>query len=426
MSTNGQHVFDETRRLPDDYFDQMVVQGDEEPPVDVPPEFHRPESEAKRSTAAEGFGLLNSRDFLQADYRQSFLISRILVANQPAIVGGKSKTLKTSLMVDAALSLGSGTPFLGHFETEQRRVALLSGESGQFTIQETARRIGTSKEIDPAEADVLFGFRLPQIARLNHVAALEETISGEGVEVLIIDPAYLCLLAGDSNGSRSSDVLSMGPHLLQLTELGQRTGCTVVLCHHLRKNSAAELWSPPELEELAMAGFAEWARQWLLLGRREQYEHGSGTHRLWLNVGGSAGHSGCYAVDVDEGQLNSDFTGRGWAVDVSSAHEARQDAKRRSDSHRAERQAEEEEACKRRILDVLKRFPKGETAKQIRELTGMNGPKFGKAIQFALTEGRVKQVEVTKNNRKYEGFALTENQRPGQPGLTGTQPGLSR
>jgi hypothetical protein len=59
------------------------------------------------------------------------------------------------------------------------------------------------------------------------------------------------------------------------------------------------------------------SRQWLLLSRREPYRPGEGQHRLRLNIGGSAGQSGRYDLDVCEGQLELDFRGRRLDVRVS-------------------------------------------------------------------------------------------------------------
>ena len=91
-------------------------------------------------------GFIDSATFAAANYSREWLVSGLLVANQPAIVGGPIKTLKTSFMLDMAISLVKGTPFLGHFPVpERRRVAVLSRESGADTLQETARRICTAK-----------------------------------------------------------------------------------------------------------------------------------------------------------------------------------------------------------------------------------------------------------------------------------------
>ena len=76
-------------------------------------------------------------------------------------------------------------------------------------------------------------------------------------------------------------------------EVCAAAGCTMLLAVHNKKGKV-DPYSPPELEDIAWAGFQEYFRQWLLVGRRERYEPGTGDHHLWLNVGGMPAipHSG--------------------------------------------------------------------------------------------------------------------------------------
>ena len=65
--------------------------------------------------------------FAAGDYRPTWLIPGVLVKHQPGAVGGPSKAMKTSFIVDAGVSVAAGAPFLGKFPVEKpARVAMLS------------------------------------------------------------------------------------------------------------------------------------------------------------------------------------------------------------------------------------------------------------------------------------------------------------
>jgi hypothetical protein len=70
--------------------------------------------------------LIDSKTFATMNHRPKWLIRKVVAKDQPIILGGPRKSLKTSVVVDLAISLGSGTPFLGRFEVSQPvKVALL-------------------------------------------------------------------------------------------------------------------------------------------------------------------------------------------------------------------------------------------------------------------------------------------------------------
>src|SRR5262249_50623485 len=95
-----------------------------------------PAAFGERKTEAEPvrFRFMDSAEFLAGDYRAEFLVPRILVRGQPAVIGGASKTLKTSVVLDLAVSMATATPFLGTFPVNRRtRIGIASGESGEFT-----------------------------------------------------------------------------------------------------------------------------------------------------------------------------------------------------------------------------------------------------------------------------------------------------
>src|SRR5262245_23892461 len=61
------------------------------------------------------FRFLTSAEFASTQYKQDWAIKRILVKGQPGVIGAPKKSLKTTIAVELALSMGSGLPFLGEF-----------------------------------------------------------------------------------------------------------------------------------------------------------------------------------------------------------------------------------------------------------------------------------------------------------------------
>lgn len=271
-------------------------------------------------TAATDFEdkFLDSAAFDKADFSLDWLIKNVLLRGQPGVIGGPMKTLKTGIAIDMAISLASGTPFLGKFDVPRPvRVALMSGESGKAVLRQQARCVCKQKGLSLEECDVLWSSHLPRLARRADRVGLKHFLKNEKVEFVLLDPLYLCLLSGASNIS-ASNLYQMGPLLLRVGQACLSAGATPVFVHHTVKgiSKSTEPRAALGLESLAFSGIGEFVRQWVLLNRRCPFEEGSGRHDLVMSVGGSAGHSGRWQVEVNEGILDERFKGRRWQVKV--------------------------------------------------------------------------------------------------------------
>ena len=242
------------------------------------------------------------------------------------------------------------------------------------------------------------------------------------LEVLILDPSYLCMASiGDSAGN----LFVVGKLLTKLNDLMENTGVTVLICHHTRKN-LNNPFEAPELEDIAWAGFSEWIRQWLLIGRRCKYDADAapGHHELWLNVGGSAGHSGLWGVDIDEGTRQDEY-GRRWDLSVMKASRARQQAAEdATEARETEKETKYQAAVtknREKIMNALKKFPDGETKTQIRDAAGVMSKLFDPIFADLIQENVIETCEIKKaNKQKYDGYRATRIQSDtvGYPSLS--------
>lgn len=351
---------------------------------------------------------ITSEEFFAEEYTTDYLVDGILTAGEPAIIGGASKSLKTSLAIDLAISLATTKPFVGRFPVTRRsKVGLISGESGKRTIQTTAKRVCKDKDLIASSTGIVWEFEVPHMMNPRHERAVRSFIKRHGIEVLICDPVYLML--GDV-GQQSSNLMAMGAVLRPFAQMIADLGALLILIHHIGKGAAKASslnGEPADLSDLSMSGFAEFARQWLLVARRQKYELGSGQHRLWLTVGGSAGHSGLYGLNVDEGRITDDG-GRKWEIECLDAPQARASDEAHSGDRKAEQEERKHDVARQKVLAYLKDNPAGDTESMIRTKAkpGIGKARFKDLLAVMLDDGEIEETMIRKHTRDENGYRL--------------------
>jgi 5S rRNA maturation endonuclease (ribonuclease M5) len=377
--------------------------GEPSSQYDEPPRGTAEEATAHRQPVQ--FQRITAAELDAGSYELEYLIEGTMTAGQPLILAGGKKNLKTNVLLDASISIASGTPFLGKLTVNRQAVVgVMTGESGLATIQETCRRICRARGLKLADIDgLIISPDIPRAELSDHLEALEKFIRHDGIEILAIDPAYMSL-PGDDAGN----LFKQGTMLRELAAVCTRAGATLILAHHTKKN-IADPFKPPELEDIAWSGFQEFARQWWMLARREPYQPGTGDHKLWLSVGGSAGHSALWALNIAEGVYDG-HTPRVWGVEMLSANDAREGAKKeqaeqRADKAKAKWQVAVEE-CKEAIEQAYVGIPGHiEIKRTIEERSGRKGKAFDEAFAYLLRTGRIKEAKLTRaNKQEYDAF----------------------
>jgi AAA domain len=353
------------------------------------------------------------RELLDADITDNYLIENVLVERQPAEMAGIYKSLKTTIAANMALSLASGLSFLGRFRVNQRkRVLFASAESGRATLKKTIVGMAAALGDDFNRCDNMLRFEwwVPKSSNAEMLAYFVHLIDKHQADVVFLDPLYMSL-----DDQQASMILN-GRQLAVLANEILRRGATPVFLDHVKRSSVnAKEYQPVELEDVSGAGKAEFFRQWLLIGRRQKFEAGL-PNKLWLSIGGSAGHSSQWALDIDE---ENDQERRSYSITLQAKHEYDQGTREERQSSQVDKREAREQAANERLQRkandlvelVMKRDPTtGMTKTQIAERLRISNQDAGRVIGILLDDGIVKSVpnSVAISGKKYDGFYLSE------------------
>lgn len=346
--------------------------------------------EQGRAHKTAPFSVLSCAEFMKGPDKPEYLIDGILERGRSLLIAGPYKANKTKTADDLALSLSAGVPAMGCFTTRRARVLMVSGETPPEDKRRSLNVIAAARGVALPVDDLLFADgwfpRIPE-----DVPKLVATLKRVKPDVLILDPWYRAM---GSAGQHAGNLFVVGAVLGALSEAAEREGCATVILHHT--NEQLQPGQRPELRHVAFAGFAQWARSWLLLNRRSRYVEGSGKHSLLMVTGGSSGHSGAWHLDVDEGTPTAPH----WCVTVAPASRSAGVPTTGAPT------ADAEDATK--VVEFLARYPNGETKSEIKNGTGLGTERTAQALEALTVAGRVERCRVPKSGCRsgYDGYRL--------------------
>jgi len=160
--------------------------------------------------------------------RPEWLITGLIRRNTIAVLFGESGSRKTWIALDLALSVATGTPFLGRFPVKQGKVFYVISE-GADDFEFRAKAWSQQNKIDPPSIEN-FAYR-PGQYDFSEPSAVEQLICHINERMGGADLVFIDTLA--KNFNKDSDTNEgMTIFLSAMETIREKTGATVVPIHH--------------------------------------------------------------------------------------------------------------------------------------------------------------------------------------------------
>jgi hypothetical protein len=162
------------------------------------------------------------------------IIAGVLHRGAKLAIGGASKSYKTWFLLDLAVSVACGLPWLGEFHVEQSRVLYMNFELLEFAIIKRLDALASALGVEPSANFELWNLRgqakgaeeiLPDLALASRQSAYG---------LIVIDPVYKLLGEADENSAR--DITKM---MNAVERFSVETGAAVAFGSHFAKGNAS-------------------------------------------------------------------------------------------------------------------------------------------------------------------------------------------
>ena len=322
-----------------------------------------------------------------ADQPVEWLVEGLFSVDQPTIIGAKQKSLKTTLMSDLAVSLASGTPWLGTFQVPRKlRVLFITGEASPAAAIRKIKRAAEHRNLrfeDFADSLRIEAITFPNLPSLADCEAIARAVEEYNIDVVIIDPLYMGL-----QGVNTANLTEVGPAMRQFMEHCRPASCIIV--HHVKKTALYD--DAPNLEDLSQAGIAEFAGNYWLMGRMGEYT-GDGLHSLAVRYGGR---------DEQFGLLNLEFDENNWTTKISGLLDHRKVKSAKKETEKIDQQMAS-------IIGHLNRHSGQASISKLAEAAGTKTLRepFQKLIDELCKSGQYERFPMKGgNNKECEGLRV--------------------
>jgi hypothetical protein len=172
-------------------------------------------------------------DLGEAGEKTRWLIEGVWLDEAVGVVSGEPKTCKTFTVLEMAVAVSSGRPFLRHFPVERPgRVLLFAAEDAPHVIRKRLEVIAGASGLDLSVCDIqVITSPIVRLDIAEHRAALSETIDQLKPRLVILDP-FIRLHRVDEN--RSDEI---SPLLAYLRSVQKLYNTAIVIVHHARKRA---------------------------------------------------------------------------------------------------------------------------------------------------------------------------------------------
>jgi hypothetical protein len=175
-------------------------------------------------------------DELRNAGQRTWLVQRLWPGDAYGVLGAQDKAGKTWGLLDLAVSVASGTPWLGRFPCPNPgQVTMFLGEGGMPGTVRRLEAVAAHKGLELVDLPLRLEFKAPNLGREEHLRFIAEELAAYPPRLMCLDPFYL------TTGGRSGTNLNeMGELLASVQALCEDAGSALVVNVHWNKTGTGK------------------------------------------------------------------------------------------------------------------------------------------------------------------------------------------